>query len=56
MKEQRKIATAADVMKVLSAMPADAPVYFDCPKCGQANGFHRLSIAIMVTTKDLAAK
>lgn len=50
-KERVRIATAKDVIATLAKMPADSPVYFDCPSCGKANGFHRLSIAVMVTTE-----
>jgi hypothetical protein len=50
-----RIATAKDVIEYLSKMPADSPVYFDCPNCGRANGFHHLGIAIMITTKERPA-
>ena len=53
MKVLGKIATAKDVIEQLSRMPPGSPVYFDCPHCGKANGFHHLGIAVMVTTKDL---
>lgn len=47
-----KVATAKDVIKHLSSMPPATPVYFDCPNCGRANGFHHLGIAVMVMTKE----
>ena len=51
-KNQVKVATTADVIAQLQKMPPDAPVYFDCPNCGKANGFNHLGIAAMVTTKE----
>jgi hypothetical protein len=53
MKIEERVATASDVIAHLSKMPPDSPVYFDCPHCGRANGFHHIGIAIMVTTRDI---
>lgn len=49
-KHEEKVGTAKDVIEGLSKLPPDAPVYFDCPHCGKSGGFHRVSIAVMVTT------
>jgi hypothetical protein len=52
-KETVAVATAKDVIAHLSKVPSDSPVYFDCPHCGKAGGFHHLSIAVMVTTREV---
>jgi hypothetical protein len=52
MKTQEHVATPAEMIASLQKMPADAPIYFDCPHCRKAGGFHRLSIAVMVTTEE----
>jgi hypothetical protein len=51
MSEQVKVSTVADVIKSLQQMPQDAPIYFDCHFCGKSNGFQKLGIAVMVSTK-----
>jgi hypothetical protein len=51
MRTVEKVATVKDVIAHLSKMPSDSPIYFDCPHCGKANGFHHLGIAVMVTTR-----
>ncbi len=48
--KQERVASAGEVIAHLQKMPPDAPVYFDCPHCGRANGFAQLGIAVMVTT------
>lgn len=47
---EEQVANVMEVMAQLSKMPLNAPVYFDCPHCGKGGGFHRLSVAVMVTT------
>jgi hypothetical protein len=51
-KKVERLATAAQMIANLTKMPPNAVVYFDCPHCGKAGGFHKLSIAVMVTTKE----
>lgn len=51
MTKESKVANAADIIKMLSALAPDTPVYFDCPSCGRANGFAHIGIAAMVTTE-----
>ena len=43
--------TVAETIAELQKMPQDAEVYFDCPRCGEANTIHKTTKAVVVETK-----
>lgn len=55
MEKQTRITTAAELIEHLKKVPSSSPVYFDCPYCGRANGFHKLSIGVLLQTEKVTS-
>lgn len=43
--------TVKEVMKILSGLDEEMPVYFDCPNCGKANELCRVEQVVVVKGK-----